>query len=192
MATSAAETIRKHLEPGEKLLWSGRPRQGIVFRLIDLLLVPFSMLWGGFALVWEYMVVTQMPFNDGGVALIFPVAGFLFSLVGLYMIAGRFVADRYCRAHLAYGITDKRAVIVAEAPWRTVTSYEIDTLRGLRLVERGNGRGTVFLTDTEGSIFANGYGWRLWHPALGNWNTLFEIEAPKEVLRLLRELRQKK
>ena len=39
--------LRPELGPGERLLWSGRPRQGVVFRAIDLFLIPFILIWAG-------------------------------------------------------------------------------------------------------------------------------------------------
>jgi len=48
--------LKPELFPGEELLWAGTPKRGIVFRLLDLYLIPFSFCW-------LYIVVTTMEFS---------------------------------------------------------------------------------------------------------------------------------
>ncbi len=192
MVEPPADGIRKHLDADERLLWSGQPRQGFVLRPIDCFLIPASFLWCGFTFFLEYKALTQIPSTAGPVSVLFPIFGLGFALVGLYLIIGRFLADRYYRAHLIYGVTDKRVLIVSEAPWRNVTSYEIDTLRGLRLVERGDGRGTINLTETARTPLTRGNGLQSWHAALGNAGSFFEVEHPKVVMKILRDQREKR
>ena len=55
--------ISAELEEGEMLLWSAQPRQGLLLHAADKSLIPFSLIWGGFALFWEYEVIsTGAPF----------------------------------------------------------------------------------------------------------------------------------
>ena len=53
--TNAA--IGDNLLPGEQILWSGGPADGVLFFPRDALLIPFSVFWLGFAIFWESSVV---------------------------------------------------------------------------------------------------------------------------------------
>jgi hypothetical protein len=63
MSYEAERAIRSELSSGEKLLWSGQPSGGLRLRPADALMIPFSLLWAGFAVSWELSVVrTGAPF----------------------------------------------------------------------------------------------------------------------------------
>lgn len=51
--------LRQHLDSGENLLWTGQPKTGIVFRNADIFLIPFSLLWCGFAIFWFITALTS-------------------------------------------------------------------------------------------------------------------------------------
>ena len=59
MDAHPALVISKELASEERLLWSGRPQQGVVFRRTDLFLIPFSLLWCEFVVFWEATVLTR-------------------------------------------------------------------------------------------------------------------------------------
>ncbi|MGO9170512.1 MAG: hypothetical protein ACLP7P_00900 [Rhodomicrobium sp.] len=88
MDNSAEAALVKELDHGERLLWSGMPRQGIFFRPSDIFMVPFSLFWGGFAFFWEFTAMTSNKSQS-----FFPLFGIPFVLIGIYIIAGRF----FCR-----------------------------------------------------------------------------------------------
>ncbi len=57
MSPEATVLLQTELDPNEQLLWTGQPRHDIVFRGADVFMIPFSLLWGGFAIFWEVSVI---------------------------------------------------------------------------------------------------------------------------------------
>jgi hypothetical protein len=84
MLMNEVSHFQNELGLGERLLWSGQPKQGLMLRPSDAIQIPFSLLWGGFAIFWETMAIA------GRAPLFFMLWGIPFVLVGLYMIVGRF------------------------------------------------------------------------------------------------------
>src|SRR5579862_2671126 len=105
-----------HLQAGEKLLWSGRPRQGLLLTARDWLLVPFSLFWGGFVLFWE----TAATVHPG--ASFFPLFGLPFAVIGAYLIVGRFIVDAWLRSRTYYAVTNQRIIICREGPFFKISS----------------------------------------------------------------------
>jgi hypothetical protein len=132
-----AYAIQAELGRDERLLWSGRPRQGIVLRPLDALFIPFSLLWGGFALFWEGAAIIS------GAPFFFSLWGIPFVLVGLYMIFGRFIVDARQRANTLYGVTDERIIILSGLLSRNVKSLNLRTLTDVSMDQRANGSGTI-------------------------------------------------
>lgn len=123
--------------PGERLLWSGRPRQGIFLQPSDAVTIPFSLMWGGFAIFWEYSVWTsKAPF-------FFRLWGVPFVLVGLYFMVGRFFVDAQARSRTWYGLTNQRVIIVSGLTSREVKSLQLRTLSDVTLSERSDATGTI-------------------------------------------------
>src|SRR6186713_2604653 len=98
MNAEAEIELGPRLDAGESLLWSGRPRQGMLLRPADVFLIPFSLLWGGFAIFWETTVVKS------GAPIFMQLWGIPFVLAGLYLIVGRFFVDARLRSRTYYGL----------------------------------------------------------------------------------------
>jgi len=138
MSFEVERKLRPELSGDERLLWSGMPSQGLLFRPTDVLMVPFSLMWGGFAIFWEYSVVSSK-----GAPVFFSLWGIPFVLVGLYMIVGRFLVDSYQRARTYYGVTDQRVIIVGGLVNQEVKSIALQGLSDMSLYERSNGSGSI-------------------------------------------------
>ncbi|MGQ0635807.1 MAG: PH domain-containing protein [Planctomycetaceae bacterium] len=137
MQNEPADIITAELGARERLIWAGRPRLGLMLRPADAFLIPFSLLWGGFAISFGIMALV-----DG--APVFVVLCIIpFVLVGLYVIFGRFVVDAKRRQRTFYGVTNERIIIVSGLFSRSIKSLNLDTLSDLSLTERAGGAGTI-------------------------------------------------
>jgi hypothetical protein len=156
------QEISRVLDSDESLLWSGAPRQGLMLRPGDIFMIPFSLLWGGFAIFWEASVLRS------NAPVFFALFGVPFVLVGLYMIVGRFFVDARIRAKTSYGITNRRAIIVSGLFSRTTTSLPLRTLTDVSLQERPDHSGTImFGRPLPYSYWSSGMRW----PGMSQYST---------------------
>ena len=156
---------------GERILWQGVPQSGILFTPRDALLIPFSFMWFGFAIFWEWSVITQANAPD-----FFTLWGIPFVLIGLYMAVGRFFADAWLRGRTSYAVTTQRILILRSPPFGSFTAMAVDRLPELSLIERSDGRGTIrFQPNTP--VFGRGNGFGSWMPSLDATQFLMIREA---------------
>lgn len=135
--------LRQNLDSNERLIWTGKPKHGILFRTSDIFLVPFSLLWGGFAIFWETSVIaTNTPF-------FFKLWGIPFVFAGLYLIFGRFFIDAKRRANTIYGITEDRIIIKSGIFTQQIQSLNIRTLSDITFSQRSDNTGTITLGPSD-------------------------------------------
>lgn len=171
--------IQGQLASGERLLWHGRPEQGILFRPADAFMIPFSLLWGGFVLFWEYSAISMEA------PLFFVLWGIPFVAVGLYMIVGRFLVDAKQRATTFYGVTSQRVIIVSGISSRKVKSLNLRTLSDLSLDERARGNGSISFGASH--PFAQWTGGMPW-PGMPSLSPAFErVEGARSVFEIIRK-----
>lgn len=185
MDIQAQREVTSELQSGERLLWIGRPRGGLRLVAADALMVPFSLLWGGFVFFWEYSVIKE------GAPLFMMLWGVPFVLVGIYLIVGRFFVDAYRRSRTYYGLTDQRILIISTALGRKVTSLNLSTLAQVDLSERSDRSGTITMGPSAGIYgLLAGSGW----PGAGKHAPpCFEsIENAREVHELILRAQQER
>jgi hypothetical protein len=135
--SSAEDEVRAELDPGERFLWAGQPRQGWRFQVFDFFFVPFSLIWGGFAIAWEVAAFAM------DAPIFFKLWGIPFVLVGLYMMVGRFYFDARRRACTYYGLTDRSLLWITASGRRTVRRHALTDLGPVSLEERSDGSGVL-------------------------------------------------
>ena len=74
------------------MLWSGQPLRSVIFHSSDWYAIPFSLLWGGFAIFWESGVTGHFGFGNSkeGFSLFMALWGIPFIVIAQYIIWGRF------------------------------------------------------------------------------------------------------
>lgn len=129
--------LREHLNRDESLLWSAQPKSGIVFRSSDAIMIPFSILWCGFAIFWLMSVIST------GAPIFFIIWGIPFVIMGLIFVFGRFLIDAKQRANTFYGLTENRILIKSGIFSSSIKSLNIKTLSDIELNEKADGTGTI-------------------------------------------------
>ena len=168
--------ITGRLLEGETLVWSGRPGQGLRVTSRDALLIPFSLMWGGFAIFWEVSVAQISA------PVFFELFGAAFVLVGLYFIAGRFVVDAWLRGKTRYAVTNRRILIARSEPFSSFISLNLNRLPDVELQEDATGRGTLRFGPATPLWGYRGWGgFALWTPALDPTPQFIAIDNAQSV-----------
>ena len=182
-----AQPFQPYLFSGERVLWSGQPKQGVVLSGKDPFLIPFSLLWGGFAIFWNVMVWLPSASSGGESVWFFKLWGLPFLVVGLYLIAGRFFHDAHIRKTLLYAVTNQRILTLRGAK---IISLDIHRLPRLELSEHHDGTGNLAFEASNPFSMGrmNGLSW--WLPSTGASSQFFRIGEPRKVYEIIRNQSQ--
>jgi len=145
----------KELEPGEKLLWFGRP-DPLRASLSTIGTFLFGIPWTAFALFWTFgaMGFNIKNLSRMGPMSLFPLFGIPFILIGAGMLLSPVLAYLENKRTL-YIITDRRAAIIAIKIKgnRTVQSYRADDIGSIEREEKADGSGDIyFVKDSDDGI----------------------------------------
>jgi len=187
------EKFLQDLLKDERIQWSGQPETSVVFSPADIFLVPFSLLWGGFAIFWEISVLCIGSKSGSGSSLAFPLFGIPFVLIGLYFIFGRFLLKNFKKKKTYYAITDKRVIVLTEMMGRNVQAAFIDHIPSVNKSIRANGIGTIRFGSSNmmSSMYGN-TGMELFGAAYGQDVPVFyDIKEANKVYNLVMGLRTK-
>jgi len=188
--------FKEFLLKDEKILWMGQPNPNVNFTSMDWFLIPFSIMWGGFAIFWELGVLGVLSINNSNetnVPIVFSLFGIPFVIIGLYFIFGRFIYKKWKKRRTYYAVTNKRILILTNTTSKKVMAEFIDNIPVINYSQKSNGVGSIrfgnfnFMTDmyeNTGMDFFSGF--------LGKSTpTFFDIDNVKEVYNIVNEIRNK-
>jgi hypothetical protein len=118
------------LDPGENIIWQGRPDGAVTLRPRNIMMLVFGLFFAGFALFWMVMAASA----GGG----FWMFGLLHFSVGVGIIFSALFWGAYKRRHSWYTLSDRRAIIATDLPllgkkiksWPITASSVLDLTQG--------------------------------------------------------------
>ncbi|MBE6948477.1 MAG: PH domain-containing protein [Ruminococcaceae bacterium] len=141
--------IAPYITSDEFVLWKGKPQKGMVFTSQDVFMIPFSIMWCGFAIFWETSVLSS------GAPFFFALWGIPFILVGLYITIGRFFHASYLRKRTYYVITNKKIIRLRR---RRIDMIDGRNMPPMHLKINKDGSGTIRFG--EAVYYRHGRGYR--------------------------------
>lgn len=188
------EAFRGELLSDETVQWSGQPDPSVIFSKGDIFIIPFSLLWGGFAIFWE-LAATGILFGPGRgdtPPLFFALFGLPFVIVGQYMIWGRFIYKSWKKKRTYYAVTNKRILIVTTTRGKDVQATFLRDIPTINKSVGTSGIGTLVFGNSAGmtAAYAN-TGMNCWTG--GTYGTLppalYDIKDANNVYELVNRLR---
>lgn len=118
------------IDPDEDILWQGRPDPGLYLRPKDFINIVGGFIFAGFALVWMILA------SENGQFWIF---GLLHFGVGIVVMVGGPIYNRFMRQRSWYTLTTRRAMIASETIFlgKRLESYSITSTTPISIEEKG-------------------------------------------------------
>lgn len=181
-------TVERQLSGTEHVEWIGRPDPSRHLTRGDLFLVPFSVLWTAFTIVWESTVIAE------GRDAFFALWGIPFVLLGVYMVIGRFFYKAYRARRTLYAVTNRRVIVVMRrARGETVEATYLRAIPSISTRAESRGHGTVAFgtVSAAGGWYGNTGMELLARGSAGNVGVSFyDIDDPRAVADLVERLRE--
>lgn len=187
---SSVVAIQPDLTSGESVVWAGQPSTSVIFHKEDALLIPFSFLWGGFAIFWEASVARIWGNSAKGQWTLGILWGIPFVLIGQYLIWGRFVYAAWLKRRTHYAVTNRRVLVVQDGWRRQTASAYIDSLPSV--VKEGGSNGIGILRFGPQITLSSNRGWGPWNSLIvSGVPTFVDIEDVDSVYRLVSDFQDK-
>jgi hypothetical protein len=176
-----AVVVQPELMSGESILWAGQPQGSVIFHKEDSFLIPFSLLWGGFAIFGEASVAGLSRNHSNSPASLFILWGIPFVVIGQYLIWGRFVYAGWLKRRTYYAVTNRRVLVIQNGWKRQIAAAYIDSLPSV--IKEGGSSGIGILRFGPS---------RRWNAlSVADQPTFVDINDVDTVYRLVSDLRER-
>ena len=163
---------------GERILWKGKPYDGLILSPSEVFLIPFSLLWGKFVVFWN---INAWSISQN--VLLFKLFGLPFLFAGLYITIGRFWVNILLRRRIQYGVTERRILIIKRGG--NSKSVDIKRLPVMELSERDDGSGTIRFGAALSLLGGNNSG--IWQPTFDSTPQFIRIPNVRSVYELIQK-----
>lgn len=179
------DVISQELDQNEQILWSGQPNPNVYFAKGDLFLVPFALLWSGFAFSATFGTIVH------GAPGLFTIMPALFCIVGLYITIGRFIYKRIRKLKTYYVLTNKRVLEIIMTRSRKTKEIYLSQMQGLNSTVNRNKRGSI--TFSNANFFQNFYantGMDFGMNQQSGFPAFYDVDNVEVPLRILKQQRK--
>lgn len=182
-----SEVLHARLNPGERLLWSGRPQQGLLIVRRHVILLPLIGIWLAGA------IMQLLHSFESDATLVEVAIGSLLVAAGIYGLVGTLAMDAWVRGRTWYGLTDRRLLIDAPRRGGGFRDFNLADLPAPRLIQswtspsRGTVRFEIYPPCWKQLRLGGGGGhnFRVFQPSLDLTPQLLGILEPAKVAALL-------
>ena len=146
-----ASIIQGFLEPGEKTVWTGRPRQGTFLMPLN----PKSTLFTGLAAIFSllFAVIAGLLVYNFLYRVIGAGMGLLFFVLCVYATFNQVGGGFLARKKTYYALTNKRALALYRHNVPALVSKEYDYSGSIKLRLTRGGRGTISFGEATMTYF---------------------------------------
>mgnify|MGYP000577906430 CR=1 FL=1 len=118
------------LDPGETILWQGRPEPGFALHPIRPMQMGMGVVFMLFSLFWIAMAegITSGMRGAGDAVSWFPKFGWFFFAIGAWKAGLYLLWAHFVRQRTVYSLSDRRAFVATDLPvlGRRLTSHPLD------------------------------------------------------------------
>ncbi len=137
--TDNYDFYKPYLADQERVLWIGKPEKGRLFTGRDFVMLPFSVIWLSFSVIWEIAAF------QSGAPLFSLLFGLPFVAIGLYLLFGGIIQKIRLKGRTFYAITNQKIIIKRG---NKIEMYDGWDLPPMSIQIHKNGNGTILFQET--------------------------------------------